>query len=304
VTAGPAFDHYLMVDWSARSRPATGADSLWIAHGRWTRTGGIACTTCNPATRSAGLAVIREILAGILAAPGRTQRVLVGWDFACGYPAGTADALGLPGGDPAWQRIWTWLHRAVHDDLDGRPNRHNRAAVAALANARIAPTDRPGPFWGEANGPLLTRTRVGTIAYPYGAAMINQRRLTDQRCQGQSVWQLLGHGAVGGQTLLGIPRLEALRQDFAARLAMWPFTSGWRLPTTPIVLAEVYPALVPHSGHPGTTKDERQVRALVDWYARADRAGDLPAHFSRPTGLSDSASHAALAEEGWILGGR
>src|SRR5260370_25966811 len=83
------FDHYVIVDWSAASRPKTGRDSIWVCH-----RGPHGERVDNPATRH----LARQLLADILeAAMARHQRVLLGFDFPFGYPVGFAGRLGLTG---------------------------------------------------------------------------------------------------------------------------------------------------------------------------------------------------------------
>src|SRR5262245_60527212 len=93
----PLFDAYLMVDWSAAAVPTVGRDSIWYAlrAGRRER-------CANLPTRAAAQATLRALL---LRLRGEGQRVLVGFDFPFGYPAGFAAALGL--GD--WRRLWRFL---------------------------------------------------------------------------------------------------------------------------------------------------------------------------------------------------
>ena len=81
------FDRYLVVDWSARNRPGGGKDSVWVcvldAAGR--------ISTQNPSTRGRAELMIRDALGRFVASG---ERVLVGFDFPYGYPAGLAAALG------------------------------------------------------------------------------------------------------------------------------------------------------------------------------------------------------------------
>lgn len=93
----PLFDAYLMVDWSARSEPARGADSIWWA--LIERRDGAAALLRreNPSLRAAAVEQLATMLAA-LSAEGR--RSLVGFDFPFGYPAGFAAALGLDGAPP------------------------------------------------------------------------------------------------------------------------------------------------------------------------------------------------------------
>ena len=107
----PEFDAYLMVDWSASSRPTTGADSIWYCLLVRTGTALHVAALENPSTRVAAMAQISNILCG-LARQGRT--VLVGFDFPFGYPAGFADALRLECDRP-WEQVWSELARRVVD---------------------------------------------------------------------------------------------------------------------------------------------------------------------------------------------
>lgn len=84
------FDQYIIVDWSASNRPRVGKDSVWIcvlgADGQ--------LSTDNPPTRGKAEVIVRDALRHFVA---DGERVLVGFDFPYGYPAGFAAALGLTG---------------------------------------------------------------------------------------------------------------------------------------------------------------------------------------------------------------
>src|SRR5215470_1635336 len=98
------FDAYLMVDWSAAAVPTVGRDSIWYA----LRTG--RSERCaNIPTRAAAQAALRALL---LEQRGQGRRVLVGFDFPFGYPAGFAAALGLQG----WRGLWRFLADHIRDD--------------------------------------------------------------------------------------------------------------------------------------------------------------------------------------------
>ena len=124
------FDGYLMVDWSAAGTRKTGADSIWLA---WLPQSG-RVTLENPATRLAAMVRIRDILA---TAQGR---VLAGFDFAFGYPSGTARALT---GQDDWRGLWALIADVVSE---GDGNGNNRFDAAAALNAKMG---GDGPFWGN-----------------------------------------------------------------------------------------------------------------------------------------------------------
>ncbi len=83
------FDAYIMVDWSASSSPCQGKDSVWIA--QWRR-GSESTEPINPRTRQLAFEALVDLLRGHVRAG---SRVLVGFDFPYGYPAGFAEAIGL-----------------------------------------------------------------------------------------------------------------------------------------------------------------------------------------------------------------
>ena len=257
----PIFDSYMVVDWSANGTPKTGRDSIWIAHLR----PGQPVALDNPRTRAAAMARI----AATLHEEGRQgRRVIAGFDFAFGYPAGLARALG-PEAD--WRTVWAFLHDHL---TDGPDNANNRFDLAARLNA-LFPGD--GPFWGNGLArdiPGLPRRKP----QGWGAHLPANRRLADSLAPGaQEVWKLSGAGSVGGQSLTGIAALEALRRRIP--LTVWPFESpgASRAP----VLAEVFPSLVPLDPRLHPVRDAAQVvgvaQALAGWDAAGRLAGMLAA---------------------------
>jgi hypothetical protein len=182
------FDVYIMVDWSSRNAPAIGADSIWIAHGEWNEDmldeqG----RQINCQTRSRAMEHLRELIGQ---AREKKKRVLLGFDFAFGYPTGFAAALALA--PPDWNGLFAHLAASVTDNAQ---NQHNRDAFATACNAIIG-GGGPGPFWGCPRGaanPTLTTNRVGIFAFPY--AGLAEFRTTEQRARDngtntQSVWKL------------------------------------------------------------------------------------------------------------------
>jgi len=297
------FDRFVVVDWSANSAPKLGPDSIWIAvYGR-TRVGegdGQAgeMSVTNVPTRVAAEAFLVELFES-----DRTATTLLGVDFSLGYPAGTAAALGLHGAP--WSAMWTLLAHRITDDAR---NVNNRFAVAAELNDRI--TGGPAPFWGcppsAASGQLTTTKPIPTESTATG--WLRPFRVTEDvlRARGHrpfSSWQLLGAGAVGSQSLVGIPKLHGLRQRFPDRMHVWPFTTGFRTPTLvdgDIVVAEVWPSMLDVGDIGDRLRDAVQVSATARWLADTDTAGGLDALFS--PALPPDVTSAAIAEEGWVFG--
>ena len=281
----PLFDVHVAVDWSAASVPTRGRDSIWI--GRVEGAG--PAVLSNPATRAEAVEALAAMLEGDLAAG---RRVLVGFDFAFGYPAGAAQALF---GAPGWRAVWAGLAEAVSE---GPANANDRFEAAD----RLA--GRGAPFWGHPAG----RAFAHLPARKPAAGGFEEFREAERfaRARGGrrpfSVWQLSGAGAVGGQSLTGIAALERLRGDprIAGGVQVWPFESGLAAPSGRVAFAEIWPSLIPpHADE--AVRDAGQVRACAETFAALDRAGRLGEVFDAP-GLAGAARAAVAGEEGWILG--
>lgn len=266
-----SFDRIAVLDWSAANRPRQGRDSIWL--------GLSDAPATNPPTRAEAEGQLNALVADSLA---RGRRLLIGADFAFGYPQGFARALT---GQPGAMAVWDWLTRHLRDDAR---NRSNRFQVAARMNACLPGL---GPFWFNPTfPPLPDLPHKGRMREGHGLA---EHRRADAMAGGaQSPWKLGGVGAVGSQSLTGIPVLNRLRHAFPDAVSVWPFQP----PTTRVVLAEVFPSLlsaeVAARLTPGRIKDEVQVTLLARSLAAVGGwesllcAPDLP----------------EIADEGWILG--
>ena len=291
------FDRVVVVDWSAKSTPARGEDSIWIAVVDVDDDGGMASE--NVPTRSAAIDRIAALVGD-----GGAARTLVGIDASLGYPAGTAAALGCSG--VPWEATWALLE---HEIVDDDRNRNNRFEVAARLNKRqwgqtplslLDPV--PGPFWGcpaGMAGAHLAPTKPASFG-ALGEWRHTETVLREAGARPFSVWQLLGAGAVGGQTMVAIPWLSELRRRHGP-LDVWPFTTGLRPPEVAsggVVLAEVWPSMFPVAL--GAPRDRVQVEATAARLAAADRTGELRDWFSPP--VTSAQRDVVEREEGWVLG--
>jgi precorrin-8X/cobalt-precorrin-8 methylmutase len=295
----PLFDAYVMVDWSAAAVPRLGKDSIWICHLRRNGTELGPARLENIPTRHEA----RERLHALLRAEHAAGRaVLVGFDFAFGYPTGLAKRLGLAG--PPWRGMWDLLSEKLQDAPD---NRNNRFAVASQLNQRISGGE--GPFWGcpaSETWPCLGSRHHRS----HEALGLAERRIADGWIRGpQPVWKLAYAGSVGSQSLTGIPVLRWLRDhpDLSAAVSVWPFETGLRPLTRAdtdgrIVLAEIYPSLIEVVPRDDETRDELQVRTMVDYFAECDDAGELASLFAGDPSLDAEQRRRIESEESWILG--
>lgn len=294
------FSGILIVDWSASDTASPARPSPDAIHAALRTRRGLERRYFR--TRAACMDWVR---AQALEAASGGGRLLAGFDFAFGYPAGAAQALG---GAP---RVFALWDRIAAEIADGADNRSNRFAAAARMNADLP---EGALFWGHPPthayaGLTMTKPRPYP-AHPAETRLAERRaRLAPGRNgQAQPVWKLSGAGAVGGQALLGINALARLRGDpaLAGAIAVWPFDGGFRDPGAPVVLAEIFPSLwaeeIAAAAQPGEIKDAAQVRFVAERFCALDAAGAFPELFSRPSGLTDAEAEAAVREEGWILG--
>jgi precorrin-8X/cobalt-precorrin-8 methylmutase len=294
MVTGMIFDRYIIVDWSASNRPRVGKDSVWIC---MLDAAGHICTE-NPPTRCKAEVVIGDALRQFVAGG---ERVLVGFDFPYGYPAGFAAALDLTG--PPWLAVWRYLAARMQDD--GQTNASNRFHVAAEINARL---DHQA-FWGRPSsqpfGDLSARRDRVVYRFEGEDVGLGEWREVEAilRARGhrpQSAWKLFGNGSVGSQALTGIPVVSRLRHapGLADVSAVWPFEVS--VPDLAarggaVIHAEIWPSLIDVPTVTGQVRDQTQVMCLARELRNVDRAGTLARIFM-------AASRCAGSEEGWILG--
>ena len=296
------FDSYVMVDWSAASKPATGADSIWIGALTPDSRLKLAFKATNPATRAKAMEELSDLLARCLK---RGDRVLVGVDFPLGFPAGTSDALKLKG-DP-WRGIRDFLLKEMKDKPD---NSNNRFALAARMNRLIS--NGPFPFWGCSKKDELTTLSIKK-SREHGKGDIAEFRIVEnvaletKKSRPQPVWKIAYAGAIGGQTMTGIPAIERLREKFPT-LKVWPFDiplaklDNETMGDARVVVAEVLTSLNATNQQASEIRDEAQVRSLCEALAERDANGKLAAMFAGEAKLTEAQKAAVTLEEGWILG--
>lgn len=320
----PLFDRIIVVDWSAHTGPKRGADSIWLCSLD-------AATLDTPdtpdipdievleniPTRLEARSRLRELMAPRHA--DGASRTLLSIDVALGYPAGTAHGAGLVAGhdDRPWESMWRHLATTYQEGERNRPSRdHDRWSVASDLNRRLVASGHGLRFWGCP--PRRANEHLTTTKPP------DARTAADRECEARlrtaglrpfPVWQLLGAGSVGSQTLTAIPMLEALRHepDLAGRVVVWPFETGIdqakvssTLADASVVIAEIWPGTLTSATvdacipvHSPDVKDARQVTALARHLRTLDRNAQLLAHFCPE--LDEATATRVVDEEGWIL---
>lgn len=266
------FDRILIADWSAASKlsPARPTkDAIWL--GQIDASG--AQSQYHRSRASAESAIAQAI--------GKAQhdqiRLLIGFDFPMGYPAGFAARLT---GQASARAVWAWLNHTIQD---GPQNQNNRFQVAAQINKLFG----QGPFWGRPDSLKLPDLPAKKTA-DYTALGLQERRAVETLVpRAQPVWKLYTTGAAGSQGLMGQPLIHRLSQ--CPGVSVWPFE-----PHSQITLAEVYPSLITAAvaRETGTIKDEAQVRLLAKSLFGLSQQDRLAPLLSVP----------ADPEQGWILG--
>ncbi|MDP5217485.1 molybdopterin-binding protein [Ruegeria sp. 2205SS24-7] len=202
------------------------------------------------------------------------RRLMLGFDFPFGYPAGFARSI-TGTDDPL--TLWEWFA----DHIEDAPDHNNRFDLAGQINRRFGGV---GPFWG--NG--LKRDIVGLPRTKTGYQNpFPDRRAVEELAKGSfTCWQMSGAGAVGGQVMMGLPVLTRLRHRFAGQIAAWPFEALDK----PVAFVEIWPSLTLGTSPADRIRDAWQVEHVA-----RDLAG-LPAEeLTRRLTVE-------APEEGWILG--
>jgi hypothetical protein len=288
------FNAYVIVDWSAASKPGTGPDLIRIGVLKRDVRFRLAFESYALATRAEAEKRLNLILDDLKK---RSERALLGFNFPFGFPRGLAEGLKLP--SEPWTGLWDFLDRQVKDKAD---NTNNRFAVGSEINRRT--TGGPFPFWGCPPRDALT-TLQPKRAHEHGEGDLPEFRYADQAVKGASIWKLYYAGSIGGHAILGIPMVRRLRKARAVKV--WPFETGWKALTeadldgAEALAAEVKLGLVPAQPLPGEAKELAPVRALAERIAKLDEAGKLGAAFAPPKGLPEGEVEAVEQEEGWIL---
>lgn len=261
------FDTVIMVDWSGGNDrgPRPVKDAIWASIARQGR--------AEEAQYLRNRQVAETwICAQLDAERAAGHRVLLGFDFPFGYPAGFAKALT---GEATPFAVWDWFAARVED----APKSNNRFDLAGEINARFG---GKGPFW--ANGLArdidgLPRTKAG-YQNPFP-----ERRAAEVQATGAfTCWQMAGAGAVGSQVFMGLPVLARLRARFGA--SVWPFEPL----SSDIALVEIWPSLTLGTPPDGRIKDAWQVETVARLFSALE-----PDVLGRMLAVD-------APEEGWILG--
>jgi hypothetical protein len=289
------FDNYIMVDWSASSKPNSGSDSIWIGILRRDVRLQLRFEFFNPNTRQEAFDIICSQLQSF---NNRGDKTLLGFDFALSYPMNFAKSLNLGGAQ--WRAIMDFLSKEI---IDKPNNDNNRFQVASKMNRLLS--NGPMPFWG------CPAKFVSTFLAPKKGEISNiefeEMRLCDKVAKAaSSVFKLYTPGSVGSQSLTGIPYVAKIRNQFS-KAQIWPFETGIKPiareddDNFDLIIAEIYPSMLKTKPQNGETKDLAQVRAIAEHFAKLDDDGKLRSIFATNQKLDENQIE-QIHQEGWILG--
>src|SRR5262249_16615622 len=118
-----------------------------------------------------------------------------------------------------------------------------------------------------------------------------QRAASSKKARPQPVWKIAYAGAVGGQTMTGVPAIAKLQEKFP-EMRVWPFELPLKTLTEDdlggvrVVVAETLRGMGSAKPEAAEIRDEAQVRQLAEWLAERDASGKMGALFNPDHALS------------------
>ena len=262
------FDTFVMVDWSGGNDrgPSPKKDAIWAAVSR----SGKAQEPVYLRNRHVAESWLSDLFEMEQSAG---RRVLAGFDFPFGYPAGFARAL-TESDNPLL--VWDWFEARIED----HPEDNNRFALAGQINRQLGVGQ--GPFWFSPPSKKIDGLPANKSRY---VNPFTERRTAEIHAKGSfTCWQMGGAGAVGGQVFMGLPVLARLRRKFD--VAVWPFEPL----DNQIAFVEIWPSLTVAAPPDGQIKDAWQVREVTRQLSQLSNT-DL-----------EHILDVSAPEEGWIFG--
>jgi precorrin-8X/cobalt-precorrin-8 methylmutase len=282
------FDELTVIDWSSASRPVVGKDSIWIV----SKISGRTCLSNPPTRAQAG----KEIDSVIRATNVNHSR-LIAIDVSLGLPSPFEEIIGASG--TSWRDTWNLVNSKVSDTAD---NSNNRFLAGSSLNALLG--QGPGPFWGHPNGRTYADLHATRPNFPWGNRNIPEFRLCEQLMRSkklaiQSTWKLAYPGSVGGQFLMAVPWITALKERHP-HIKIWPFETGFgtRPKNGDIWVAEIWPSEFPRLFQ-HEVKDADQVVSVLSYLSECNSSGVMKALLHGPVDLLSA--EIAQRVEGWPI---
>jgi hypothetical protein len=235
--SGPAFDHYIGIDYSGAETPTSSLKGLRVYLAD--RTGPPSEVEPPPSPRKywtrRGVAewLVERFSAG--------RPAIVGIDHAFSFPLCYFETHCLP---PNWPEFLDDFQHHWPTDEDHTYVDFVRDGAAGNGAARS----------GNSRWRRLTDIRAGAA---------------------KSVFHFDVQGSVAKSTHAGLPWLRFIRHKMGGRVHFWPF-DGWRIPGGLSTIVEVYPALWSRGfAQEGRTSHQQDAWSVAEWLRRADLDGGL-----------------------------
>ncbi|MDG1198100.1 MAG: hypothetical protein P8O86_08795 [Actinomycetota bacterium] len=282
------FDELTVIDWSSASRPTVGKDSIWIVSK-------IADLTrlANPPTRTQAGNEIDSVIRATDVGHSR----LIAIDVSLGLPSPFEEVVGPPGA--SWRDTWDLVNSKVSDAID---NTNNRFLAGSSLNAMLG--EGRGPFWGHPTGRTYPELHPKRPNFPWSSRKIPEFRLCEQLMRSkklavQSTWKLAYPGSVGGQFLMAVPWLTALKKKHP-QVKIWPFETGFatRPQKGDIWVAEIWPSEFPRLFQ-HEVKDADQVISVLSFLSECNSSGKIKDLLLGPVDLPSA--EIAQRAEGWPI---
>ncbi|MDA8197541.1 MAG: hypothetical protein M0019_10120 [Actinomycetota bacterium] len=268
-------------------------------------------STVNIATRRQ----LEEAIEKILLSVGDSTKVRIGFDFSLGFPEKIALRLAKKF-DSSRQLIGSSANRSIAsfiiDEIgaqvqDGQDNSNNRFAVASDLNKLLG----MNYFWGLPTSvdaevsELDVERKKRPLDTDLEYRIVERKLMIEQGLRPSSIRQLVGAGAVGGQSILGMANISRLiRRIGSERVSLWPFDSSSRK----VTIFEIWPTLtVPKSQLRSYLSNRTHLKAplAVDGYETVAVLDQL-SHIELPTldGLASQIADTMLIDVNGAMGER
>jgi len=205
----PDFDAFIAIDWSGAARAYDGIAVAMCRAGRGAPK--LVAPRATRWTRQGTAGWLKRIL-------GSGQRLLIGFDFAFGFPFEEHGYFGghTPGIDDIFS-LWDFIDSKSADDDDF-------GCTTFISDSTLQHL-----FWKSG---------------PKPPQWVERKRIAEHACaqatktRPDTLYKLLHSKQVGKASITGMRVLNHLRSSKAARLSVWPFQ-----PPTGSVIVEIYPTM-------------------------------------------------------------
>jgi len=220
-------------------------------------------------------------------------KLIFGQDHQYGVPAGLLNELGIRG---SWRKAMEAVF--CEKRFGNHAERGEAGRFAAAFNRVLVEEGKTKYFYSHTKSeiygiPQISPRRDDPDAYRLVERLGNRRPFPFARVG--------DNGSVGGQSIVGIPKIMALLESEEGQSVFaWPFDGPDLSDSKQHVLVEVYPSLIRPDSVPQS--DVNDAIACVEWCMEKDAEGQLRNHFSSEAIPDYETKEEIVNLEGWYLG--